>query len=580
MTAVRRARHPRAQLVAGAGHRPSHPLVIAQAHTDQIDHRVLHRHLDLLALPGSVSLHERGEDADQAVHAGARVADRGPEVGGRSVGGAGHAHGPAHRLGDGLIALVVAIGARRAEALDAGEHQPRIQLAQHRPAEAETLDDAGTEVLQQHVGRLQQRSEDFLAPLGLEVKREAALVGVEREIEQAVGVGAVLEDVARRVALVRLLDLDHVGAQPGQHLAARRPGLIVREIHDPNALQRLTHGVPLSRRFYGLRRVPDFVPRRGLESAIGPVRLFRAGPGARRTSLMPVITRQIGQCFAAEVDGIDMAKPLSAEEVDAIHAAMDRYAVLVFHDQKVDDEQQLTFTRSLGDIEHAIGTSLRAPDEYRLPTTFADVSNLDQHSQVFTRDDRRRLFGPGNRLWHSDSSFKAIPAMYSLLHARRIPSKGGNTEFADMRTAYDSLDAETKAEVGSLICEHSQIYSRQQLGFTDFTDEERARFAPVLQRLVRTHPSTGRRSLYLSSHAGGIVGWPVPEARAFLRDLVEHATQRQFVYAHRWRVGDLVMWDNRRTMHRARPFPVHEPRDMRRTTLVGTPTMAQVAATS
>jgi alpha-ketoglutarate-dependent 2,4-dichlorophenoxyacetate dioxygenase len=291
---------------------------------------------------------------------------------------------------------------------------------------------------------------------------------------------------------------------------------------------------------------------------------------------MSVITRQIGPCFAAEVEGVDMTTPLSPDDVAAVHAGMDTYAVLVFHDQKIDDEQQLAFTRSLGELERAIGTSLRAPDEYRLPTTFADVSNLDKHNQVFARDDRRRLFAIGNRLWHSDSSFKAIPAKYSLLHARSIPSKGGNTEFADMRAAYDGLDDETRAEIEHLICEHSQIFSRQQLGFFDFSEEERERFKPVRQRLVRTHPSTGRKSLYLASHAGGIVGWPVPEARAFLRDLIEHATQRQFVHAHTWRVGDLVMWDNRRTMHRARPFPVHEPRDMRRTTLVGDgPTVAQ-----
>ncbi|HYB40230.1 MAG TPA: TauD/TfdA family dioxygenase [Candidatus Methylomirabilis sp.] len=291
---------------------------------------------------------------------------------------------------------------------------------------------------------------------------------------------------------------------------------------------------------------------------------------------MPVVTRQIGPCFAAVVEGADLTRPLSADEVAAIHAGMARHAVLVFHDQPIDDEQQLAFTRSLGEIEHAIGTSLRAPDEYRLPTTFADVSNLDKNNRVFARDDRRRLFGLGNRLWHSDSSFKVIPAKYSLLHCRSVPSRGGNTEFADMRAAYDALDAETRAEVEDLVCEHSQIFSRQQLGFTDFTEEERARFAPVRQRLVRTHPVTGRKSLYLASHAGGIVGWPVPEARAFLRDLVEHATQRQFVYAHRWRVGDLVMWDNRQTMHRARPFPADEPRDMRRTTLVGDgPTVAQ-----
>ncbi len=289
--------------------------------------------------------------------------------------------------------------------------------------------------------------------------------------------------------------------------------------------------------------------------------------------------RQVGPCLAAEVDGIDLTRPLSPEEVAAVHAGMDKYAVLVFHDQPLSDEQQLAFTRSLGEIEHAIGTSLRAPDEYRLPTTFADVSNLDKNNQIYARDDRRRLFALGNRLWHSDSSFKVVPAKYSLLHARSIPSKGGNTEFADMRAGYDALDEETRALVSDLICEHSQIFSRQQLGFTDFTEEERARFAPVRQCLVRTHPVTGRKSLYLASHAGGIVGWPVPEARAFLRDLIEIATQREFVYSHRWRVGDLVMWDNRQTMHRARPFPAHEPRDVRRTTLVGDgPTAAQVTA--
>jgi alpha-ketoglutarate-dependent 2,4-dichlorophenoxyacetate dioxygenase len=294
---------------------------------------------------------------------------------------------------------------------------------------------------------------------------------------------------------------------------------------------------------------------------------------------MPVTTRQVGPCFAAEVDGVDISQPLSREDVAAIHAGMDQYAVLVFHDQRIDDEQQLAFTGSLGDLEHAIGTSLRAPDEYRLPTTFADVSNLDKNNQVFAREDRRRLFALGNRLWHSDSSFKATPAKYSLLRAVSVPSRGGNTEFAYMVGAYEALDADTRAQVEDLICEHSQVFSRQQLGFTDFTDEERARFAPVRQRLVRSHPVTGRRSLYLSSHAGSIVGWPVPEARAFLRDLVEHATQRQFVYAHRWRVGDLVMWDNRQTMHRARPFPADEPRDMRRTTLMGEgPTVTQAAA--
>src|SRR4030095_10734348 len=299
----------------------------------------------------------------------------------------------------------------------------------------------------------------------------------------------------------------------------------------------------------------------------------------REVAHMPVITRQIGLCFAAEVEGIDMTKPLSAQDVAAIHAGMNKYAVLVFHDQGITDEQQLAFTRSLGELEQTANSSLRGPDEYRLPPTFADVSNLDQNNKIFAREDRRRLFAIGNRLWHSDSSFKVIPAKYSLLHARSIPSKGGNTEFAYMPAAYDALDEETKAQIEDLICKHPKIFSRQQLGFPDFPDEERARFKPVRQRLVRVHQRTGRKSLYLSSHAGTILGWPVPEARFCLRDLVEHATQREFVYAHKWRVGDLVMWDNRQTMHRARPFPAHEPRDMRRTTLAGDgPTAAQAVA--
>jgi alpha-ketoglutarate-dependent 2,4-dichlorophenoxyacetate dioxygenase len=293
---------------------------------------------------------------------------------------------------------------------------------------------------------------------------------------------------------------------------------------------------------------------------------------------MNVKMRQIGPCFAAEVDGIDMRKPLSPDEVKAVHEGMNEYAVLVFHDQDIDDEQQLAFTRSLGELEAPTRASLREANDYRLPTTFNDVSNLDKNNQVFARDDRRRLFAIGNRLWHSDSSFKVVPAMYSLLHARSTPSKGGNTEFADMRTAYDALDAETKAEIEDLICEHSQIYSRQQIGFFDLNEEERARFKPVRQRLVRTHPATGRKSLFLASHAGSIVGWPVPEARLLLRDLSEHATQREFVYSHKWSVGDMVMWDNRRTMHRGRSFPAHEPRDVRRTTLAGDgPTAPQVA---
>jgi len=294
---------------------------------------------------------------------------------------------------------------------------------------------------------------------------------------------------------------------------------------------------------------------------------------------MTVTFTPLTPVFAGEVGAIDLRQVHDRESLEAIRDGMDKYAVLVFRRQPIDDEQQLAFTRSLGEIEEAIGTGLRAPSEYRLPTTFADVSNLDKDNKPFARDDRRRLFSLGNRLWHSDSSFKATPAKYSLLHSRSVVSKGGNTEFADMRAAYDGLDEETKALCEGLVCEHSQLYSRAVLGFTEFTDEERKRMQPVRQCLVRTLPSTGRKALYLSSHAGTIIGWPVPEARDFLRDLNEAATQREFVYSHKWQLGDLVMWDNRQTMHRVRPFPSHEARDMRRTTVAGDgPTVAQAAA--
>ncbi len=270
--------------------------------------------------------------------------------------------------------------------------------------------------------------------------------------------------------------------------------------------------------------------------------------------------------FAGEVSGLDITQPLSAEQVQTIAAGMDQFGVLVFHDQNFDDETQLAFSRNFGGLEQASG-DLSWGKERRLADNVNDISNLDHTGAILSRDDRRRLFSLGNRLWHSDSSFKQVPAKYSLLSARSIPSSGGNTEFADMRAAYDALDEATKAECETLVCEHSQMFSRSILGFSDFTDDERQRFAPVQQRLVRRHPVTGRKSLYLASHAGTILGWPVPEARAFLRDLNEHATQRQFVYSHVWRQWDLVMWDNRVAMHRARPYDHTQVRDMHRTTV-------------
>jgi len=284
---------------------------------------------------------------------------------------------------------------------------------------------------------------------------------------------------------------------------------------------------------------------------------------------MTIAIRAIDSTFAAEVSGIDLRAPLSAEDVAAIEAGMDRHAVLVFRGQPVSDDQQMAFTRNFGGIEHAAGGNITRSDEHRLKDGMIDVSNLDQGGRPFDRNDRRRMFNLGNRLWHSDSSYRAIPAKYSLLSARTPATRGGDTEFADMRAAYDALDQEMRALIEDLVCEHSLLYSRGSLGFTGFSDAEREMFRPVRQRLVRTHPVTGRRSLYLSSHIGTIVGWPVPEARDLIRDLTEHATRREFVYAHRWQQFDLVMWDNRQTMHRVRRFDESQPRDMRRTTVAG-----------
>jgi len=287
--------------------------------------------------------------------------------------------------------------------------------------------------------------------------------------------------------------------------------------------------------------------------------------------------RQIHPVFVGEVSDIDITRPLSPAEVAAVDAGMNEHAVLVFHDQKLTDEQQMAFTVNFGVLEDARGGNITKPEERRLDVGMNDVSNLDKEGRPLDRESRQRWFNVGNMLWHSDSSFRVIPAKWSLLSARVVNPVGGNTEYADMRAAYDALDAGTKTLIDDLVCEHSLMYSRGLLGMHDYSEEERAMFRPVRQRLVRTHPVTGRKSLYLSSHAGAIVGMPMADARILLRDLTEHATQPQFVYAHRWHVGDFVMWDNRQVMHRVRRYDESQPRDMRRTTVAGdAPTTAQV----
>ncbi|MFO1024806.1 MAG: TauD/TfdA family dioxygenase [Acetobacteraceae bacterium] len=293
---------------------------------------------------------------------------------------------------------------------------------------------------------------------------------------------------------------------------------------------------------------------------------------------MAIAVRQLHPHFVGEVSGVDLRRPMTAAEVEALSAAINQHAVLVFHDQPIDDAQQQAFSRNFGDLETTV-RAYRADFVPRLDVHMADISNLDENNRVLPKNDRRRLNALGNRLWHSDSSFKRVPARFSLLSARIIPSWGGETQFADMRAAWDALPDRMKARLEGLVCEHTQLFSRGRIGFTDWSKEELEKMAPVPQVLVRTHPGSGRKSLYLSSHAGRIRGMEEPEARMLLMDLNEFATQPQFVHTHSWKVSDLVMWDNRCTMHRAREYDETEVRDMHRTTVSdGVPTVLEAAA--
>ena len=283
-------------------------------------------------------------------------------------------------------------------------------------------------------------------------------------------------------------------------------------------------------------------------------------------SLQIIPDNPLNPGFVARVEGVDIARGVSDSTAIEIEKAMDKYAVLVFSGQVISDEQQYDFSTHFGEMEKATGDIIAKKDR-RLSMDINDISNLDKHGKPLARDDRTRLFTLGNMLWHSDSSFKSIPAKYSLLSAREVPQSGGNTEFADMRAAWTDLDPLLKQQCDGLVCQHSQLYSRGKLGFDDFTDEEREKWQAVRQPLVRQFPGSGQKSLYLSSHIGGIEGWPVPEARLFIQDLTEFATQPDFAYSHSWQKWDLVMWDNRVTMHRARRYNHDIKRDMRRTTV-------------
>jgi alpha-ketoglutarate-dependent 2,4-dichlorophenoxyacetate dioxygenase len=254
--------------------------------------------------------------------------------------------------------------------------------------------------------------------------------------------------------------------------------------------------------------------------------------------------------------------------------------VLVLPGQELDDERQMAFAGNFGELE--LPRSGRADVARRLRPEMADISNLDEQGRLRGREDPRRFDQLGNRLWHTDGSFRQVPAALSMLYAHRVPGPSplgdGDTEFADLRAAYDALPTATKAEIDGLVALHDIAWSRAQLGFTDLLFGEKNVLPPVPQRLVRTHPGSGRKTLYVAAHASEIVGWPLPDGRLLLRELIEHATSRDFVYRHRWRAGDLVIWDNRCTMHRGRHFDETRVRDLRRVTTrdVGS-TLDQVA---
>jgi alpha-ketoglutarate-dependent 2,4-dichlorophenoxyacetate dioxygenase len=289
---------------------------------------------------------------------------------------------------------------------------------------------------------------------------------------------------------------------------------------------------------------------------------------------MSLTTTPLHPHLGAEISGsglnrLDLSRPIDAGTVQEIWRAIDRYAVLVFRDQDLTDEQLRSFAARFGPLE--IGRSAARPGRRRLQfPEIGDISNLDEDNRVRARDDKKRLDSLGNRLWHTDASYMPVPVVLGMLFAVAVPPSSpfgnGETEFADMRAAYDALTDEQKAAIDDLIVEHDVFWSRGQIGFTEFPPGEREQYPPSPQRLVRRHPGSGRKTLYLSAHASHIVGWPVPEGRLLLHDLTEHATQRQFVYSHRWRKGDLVIWDNRDTMHRGRPHDESQPRDLRRAT--------------
>jgi alpha-ketoglutarate-dependent 2,4-dichlorophenoxyacetate dioxygenase len=281
--------------------------------------------------------------------------------------------------------------------------------------------------------------------------------------------------------------------------------------------------------------------------------------------------RKLHPHFVAEVSPIDLRSAHDPAVLEEIRAGMDEFAVLVFHDQPFTDAEQLAFAERFdGTLHTKLGISALQKNRFG-NEALGDISNLGADGEILAADDRRRAYGLGNRLWHTDASFQNPPGRYSMLSAKVVPAVGADTEFTDTRAAYDALPAETKARLEGLRVHHSIAHSRQTLGF-DFSKDEEEALKGAIHPLVRTLPRSGRRALYVASHASRIVDWPVPEGRLLLRDLIEHATQRKFVYRHQWRADDLVIWDNRATMHRATPFDdTKVRRELRRVTTLDVP---------
>jgi len=290
---------------------------------------------------------------------------------------------------------------------------------------------------------------------------------------------------------------------------------------------------------------------------------------------MDLAIRQLHPLFAAEIRGADLSRNIDPATRNAIEHAMDEYAICVLPEQTIDDERQVAFSRLYGPLENASAVVHQRKagvigPRVKLPEIF-DISNVDENGNLLAGNDARWQYRQANELWHSDSSFRQKSSTWSLLHARVIPPSGGDTFFADTRAAYDALSEAMKKKLDGLEAEHSIWYSRSLRGGYVPTDDERAARPPAHHPLVRRHPGSGRRALFIASHASHIIGWPADEGRALLDELLAFATQPRFVYVHKWRVGDLVIWDNRCTLHRASEFESNaHKREMRRTTIIDT----------